>query len=145
VNALRHLVNEADLREYRREYGAKLKCHTWLYFIGSDAPGLPIKVGIAGDPFDRLSQLQSANPSRLQLLAACWSSATEERLVHSLLIEQCIHHEWFWSSDELLAAITQIRVWSQLDLLNTFPKRFDHALVSRHQAAVAEIMEDAAA
>jgi len=140
VNAVPHIVGMDEWIKQAEEFRARnIVCDTWLYFIRAGADG-PVKIGVAADPWKRLETLQIGNHEKLELLAICYSSVTEERLIHRILDGQRIHGEWFKPTDELMAAVRQIQRWNVDDAITVFPQRFDPKAVADHEAAVAEIL-----
>jgi hypothetical protein len=80
-----------------------------VYFIQAEDGG-PIKIGLAGDPTKRLSELQRTSPQRLRILATEPGSASHERELHERFAEHRLHGEWFAPCPELLALIDSSEV-----------------------------------
>lgn len=82
-----------------------------LYFVskvGCDT--YPIKVGFCASDVDRrLIDIQTGNPERLEVVAACSATFGNEMLVHQLLAESRISGEWFNRTDAVMAAVNAAR------------------------------------
>jgi DNA-binding transcriptional regulator YiaG len=82
----------------------------WIYFIqrGSSRKGY-IKIGIAANVKERLTQLQCGQPFRLRVLATMPGDAETERLLHARYASVRKSGEWFSATPELLADIRRAR------------------------------------
>lgn len=82
-----------------------------IYFIGS---GLnePVKIGHAKEPPKRLSELQTANPSKLSLLCTMSGDKQLETAFHRVLSPFWIRGEWFHFAPvrELLERVFKVPV-----------------------------------
>lgn len=65
-----------------------------LYVIQSVVGG-PIKIGISDSPSERLSQLQTASPYKLQILECYDQKSQLEKKIHKHLARYQMHGEWF--------------------------------------------------
>lgn len=72
----------------------------FVYFIG-DGRG-HIKIGISTNPEARLLSLQTASPSRLQLLHTVLGTDEDERYLHSVFDDERVAGEWFKASRNLI-------------------------------------------
>jgi hypothetical protein len=90
----------------RREKGS-------VYFISTDAPDSPIKIGHTTLPVeDRLCSLQTGNPHPLKVLACVEADIYRENGFHRLFASARIKGEWFTRTPELLAVIEAFRLLS---------------------------------
>jgi hypothetical protein len=82
---------------------------SWVYFIQSTDGG-PVKIGRSASPIDRLSSLQTANPSRLRIVAKMAGGGAVERSMHALFAADRIRPdgEWFRASQALTAFMREI-------------------------------------
>lgn len=69
----------------------------FVYFIGaSNGSEAMVKIGFtAGDPQDRLRNLQCGSPLKLGIYTAFEGSQETEKLFHKTFAPLCIHGEWF--------------------------------------------------
>lgn len=70
----------------------------FLYII-AESPQGPCKIGIAGNPHQRLGNMQVGN-CRILTIASLWeckrrSAEQMERLLHHLMAKQAMRGEWF--------------------------------------------------
>lgn len=65
-----------------------------VYLIECTRTGA-VKVGWSTDPESRRSQLQASTPYALKILATFPGRRADERAVHALLEDACLHGEWF--------------------------------------------------
>ena len=78
---------------------------SYLYAIGTDDAGMPIKLGTSGRPKNRLVQMQTGSPAMLKILAL-WvfgsdaEAARTEMIVHMAFAPKCSHYEWFWTTTD---------------------------------------------
>ena len=72
----------------------------YLIQVGEDGP---IKIGHANDPWRRLSELQTSNPTPMRLLALLDGEEAEEAALHLRFQGLRIRGEWFDPSPELTA------------------------------------------
>lgn len=69
----------------------------FVYFIRS---GDRVKIGFTThDPRERLRELQTGNPTRLELLGAAWASMHAEQQLHRRYAAQRVGGEWFDLTD----------------------------------------------
>lgn len=79
---------------------------TWTYFIrGADA----IKIGRSGHPETRMSDLQGASPSRLELLLKVPETILAEGEAHATFKHLRMHGEWFQPAPDLLDFIEGLK------------------------------------
>jgi hypothetical protein len=88
---------------------------SWVYFIAAGdvaVDGTPVKIGWAGDPQARLSDLQSGHHAELVLVAAVPGGVGLEAHFHAELAADRLRGEWFSSSPSLrgLIASSQTRM-----------------------------------
>jgi N6-adenosine-specific RNA methylase IME4 len=76
---------------------------THLYFIESET-GL-IKIGVAFNVDERISQLQKASPAKLSLMAFIENGAGLEKQIHNKFEHLRSHGEWFSPTDDLISFI----------------------------------------
>lgn len=140
MNALPYIlgIDEWKKRAAQTRHEAQ-PCNTWLYFIEAGCGG-PIKIGVANDPWDRLSTFQTSHFEDLRLLAVCYSSQFEERLIHRELDGDRIRGEWFQPSERLYRAIKAIQAWNIDDAIAVFPHKFDPRAVHQYEAAAEAII-----
>jgi len=69
-----------------------------IYFIQRGVDG-PIKIGVAADPYERLSSLQTASPEKLILLGCVRGSETG---MHQKFRKHRISGEWFKPHKDVL-------------------------------------------
>lgn len=80
-------------RKYVRDSG---KC--WIYFIQESEAGSPVKIGIARNVDQRLSELQTGNAFQLVIRAKIEGDEHDEMLLHQQFASDRIRGEWFWPS-----------------------------------------------
>lgn len=82
---------------------------SWVYFV-QGADGGPVKIGRSASPVDRLSALQTANPSRLRIVAKMAGGGAVERSMHALFAADRIRPdgEWFRASQALTTFMREI-------------------------------------
>jgi len=85
----------------------------YVYFIQEGHSG-PIKIGVAAEPRNRLTDLQCANPRPVRLICAVKGSFKLEKHLHRLLKDHRIRGEWFHPSIEVLEAISEALKFSKL-------------------------------
>jgi hypothetical protein len=89
----------------------------FVYIIRSRKPNLA-KVGFSKHPEDRLSELQTGSPSKLEL-AGCWPATREdETAIHKALHAHWSHGEWF-NLDQAWDAVTE-RLGMEADLKEAY-------------------------
>jgi hypothetical protein len=76
-----------------------------LYFIKADHPVARIKIGTSSDPSERLKDLQTSSPTRLELLKVIPGNHESEAAWHARFAHLRSHLEWFEKRPELLRAI----------------------------------------
>lgn len=79
----------------------------WIYFI-QQTPGGQIKIGTAVNVATRLSTLQTASASILQVLAVMPGGTTEEQALHRRFGHARIRGEWFTPTPDVLAFIEEV-------------------------------------
>jgi hypothetical protein len=79
-----------------------------IYFI-EDAEKGYIKIGYAKDASQRVAQLQTANPSKLKLLAVIEGGKRREKLLHQEFADAHKQGEWYNPVDALLRFIEKNR------------------------------------
>lgn len=79
-----------------------------IYFIQGDRGG-PIKIGCAGNPWQRLATLQTGNPTKLSVVAVVPGERAEEAGLHVRFAASRGQGEWFTPTPDLLAFIDGIR------------------------------------
>lgn len=75
-----------------------------VYFIQGEGGG-PIKIGRAAEPYQRLSDLQTAHHETLRLLATAPLNVTAEKDLHRRFRHLRLRGEWFKAAPELLEHI----------------------------------------
>lgn len=76
----------------------------WIYCIRDDRAGV-VKIGFSVNPDRRLKQLQTANASTLRLIAAIYSTADFEALLHWSNKSRRLHGEWFDDADGSISSV----------------------------------------
>lgn len=76
----------------------------WTYCIRDDA-SQAVKIGFSRDPERRLRQLQTANPNRLRLVSAMFSTDEFERMMHRSFAVHAKGGEWFDDSEGQVSAL----------------------------------------
>lgn len=97
-------IPEKTLRKKQEQVIDKFCCKGigkhCVYFISD---GFFVKIGRATNVFERLRELQIANPSRLIILAvypSCKADvADDEKMYHELFEEKRVRGEWFYLTD----------------------------------------------
>lgn len=79
-----------------------------IYFIQGDRGG-PIKIGCAGNPWQRLATLQTGNPTKLAVVAVIPGDRAEEAALHIRFAASRGQGEWFAPTPDLLGFIDGIR------------------------------------
>ena len=82
----------------------KKRPSTEVYFIQAGADG-PIKIGIAGDSFCRLQELQTGHYEELRLLGFVAIEEYPEKDLHGRFADLHIRGEWFRPGQHLLEFI----------------------------------------
>lgn len=77
-----------------------------LYFIRS---GQYVKIGVADNPWERLSNFQIASPEKIELLAVAPGSFDEEARHHSMFSKHHARGEWYHASEPILDFIYATR------------------------------------
>jgi hypothetical protein len=78
-----------------------------VYFIGS--PEGPIKIGFSRNVGQRLRELQTFSPVRLQVLATTPGDPAVERRYHRMFAEHRLTGEWFSAHPDILAEIEAVK------------------------------------
>lgn len=81
-----------------------LSDHSFVYFIQAGISG-PIKIGVTGNPLQRLGQLQTGNAENLRILAIHPGTVGLERALHRYFAPYQLKNEWFDPCEELLDLI----------------------------------------
>jgi hypothetical protein len=79
-----------------------------VYFIRVGEDG-PIKIGIASDPRQRRSSMQSGNPEPLIILKTVRGNGHHEKQLHAKFAHLKIRGEWFSPAPELLNYIAGLK------------------------------------
>lgn len=80
---------------------------SWVYFIQSDGPDGPIKIGVSMSVKGRMRDLQVANPKPLRLIGKMPGSSRDERKIHRQFKHLHIRGEWFRPGNDLLIFVHQ--------------------------------------
>lgn len=88
-------------RKQERQSGERT---TFVYFIQAGHDG-PIKIGIADDPEQRVRELQTGNPFRLEIRRVVPGGVGGEQALHALFAHVQLEGEWFAPVPELLALL----------------------------------------
>jgi len=70
-----------------------------VYFISD---GQYVKIGLAKDSYQRLKQLQVANPKDLKLIGVCYGTIRFEKELHRRFESSHVRGEWFEITGELV-------------------------------------------
>lgn len=129
----------------RRALARDPREHTdsFVYFIAHAGTGR-VKIGITGDPFRRLRQIQTHSPVALKIVGVLPNLEGLEREIHAHLSQTRLHGEWFDPSQELRdiieAAFTAATGSTADDLRTTIPPAANHSdrtrLESRMDAGI---------
>lgn len=84
-------------------------CAMIYYITAADGTG-PIKIGTAGNPYTRLSQVQTHNWVPLILLAVEDGGPEREDELHERFKASCLRGEWFNRTDDLMAYLSTLPV-----------------------------------
>lgn len=76
----------------------------------------PIKVGCTTNSLERLQQLMSWSPVDLEIVASVPGDFRLERLIHSILSEHHIRHEWFHPCDALISGIVKLQAGHPIEV-----------------------------
>lgn len=79
----------------------------WLYYIQAGDDG-PVKVGLAVNPYDRLSTLQQGNAVTLTLRSVEWTCKHAEKFLHEIYAPAHIRGEWFEPAPLVKSVMEQI-------------------------------------
>lgn len=79
----------------------------WTYCIRDDV-SRAVKIGFSQNPRRRLRQLQTANPNRLRMVAAIYSTDAFERLIHRSFASDRRAGEWFDDTEEQVSTIMEL-------------------------------------
>lgn len=90
--------------ENRQRFLAQPHEAGFVYFIQMGEGG-PIKIGWTRDPWQRIHELQTAQPYRLRLLGVIEGDRHTERRLHRELAEHRVRGEWFKSAPDVLAKL----------------------------------------
>jgi hypothetical protein len=75
-----------------------------------DPVSLAVKIGYTSvNPWARLSQIQTGNPTRLELIAFSKGNRADERWIHQRFKERRLTGEWFSECRELAQYVTEMR------------------------------------
>lgn len=77
-----------------------------LYFIKS---GEYVKIGVADNPWSRMTGFQIGSPIPLELMAVAPGGFEEEKKYHARLSQYRCRGEWFECNDQLRAVVDSIR------------------------------------
>ena len=80
------------------------KPHTTVVYLIAARDLEMVKIGLATNVRERLSQLQTGSPCELELLAAIPGGEAEERALHWLFGHLHVRGEWFCDPDATIAA-----------------------------------------
>jgi hypothetical protein len=73
-----------------------------VYFIQAGGPEGPVKIGKAGNPLDRLSDLQVGNHEPLELIHVVHGGLEREAAIHSMFEPLLGRKEWFYFDQKML-------------------------------------------
>jgi hypothetical protein len=107
----------------------------FIYFVRA---GDLVKIGwTAGNPWDRLRNLQTSNGARLELLATVEGTRADERKLHAAFRALRTHGEWFALSGRLAMLLYWLDACSRPPRLQRAVKeRFAWLLVRRRRDQV---------
>ena len=88
------------------EDSADKRCY--VYFIGEQSSGR-VKIGFSRNPWARLTNLQTANSSKLEILCHLRTNGVSESEIHRLLSGHSIGGEWFVNEGLVSASIAAIK------------------------------------
>lgn len=78
-----------------------------IYFIKSGDNG-PVKIGYAVNITDRMEQLQTANPEKLEVILSLPGTFHKEKEIHEQFKHNRLRGEWFEYSDDLKRYIDEV-------------------------------------
>jgi hypothetical protein len=122
-------TNPRDAIRFWRDYLAHVTTPVFVYFI-QDARG-PVKIGRAGDPLGRMSELQCGNPYDLTLRAVVLAYTEDvEQRIHDMWQTAHVRGEWFGAGSEsdILARARQAQREQVEAVLSGDPEGYGHAL-----------------
>lgn len=61
-----------------------------------------MKIGVTSAPLNRLAQLQTSHPERLEIVRLMTGGRAAERMVHKAFATVCLHGEWFEFSPDMM-------------------------------------------
>jgi len=94
------------------EDSADKRCY--VYFIGEQSTGR-VKIGFSRNPWARLTNLQTANSSKLEILCHLRTSGVSESEIHRLLSEHSVGGEWFSNTGLVSDCIASIKAGKVAD------------------------------
>lgn len=77
---------------------------SWVYFISTDEPDAPVKVGFTANVEKRLAGLQSGHHAELKVLVAVDGDRSHESELHGYFAASRLRGEWF-RRDPLIEAV----------------------------------------
>jgi len=89
----------------------KPRANGCVYFIRC---GEYVKIGYSINPLQRLTDLQTGMPYRLEILASEWGTPEDEKFYHAKFKHLRHVGEWFHRTDELSAFIATLTQWAGL-------------------------------
>lgn len=92
---------------------------TYVYFITTVTHvGTYLKIGVASNPFQRLNELQTANPMPLKLISYTPGGMEVEKVFHNIWKDHRRRGEWFSASSDM-------RYWLQHMIYHRHGEIFD--------------------
>lgn len=85
----------------------------FVYFLLAPDIGR-LKIGFSIDPSNRVGDLSTCSPVKLELLKTVKASSDLEQLLHHLLKKKKVHGEWFEATPGLLAFIKRLKEGQKL-------------------------------
>lgn len=82
---------------------------SFVYFIAADEARM-VKIGVAGDPWKRLSKVQSDTPQTVRIAALEAGDLSRERELHEQFSALRVRGEWFSLTGELSEYIAKLPV-----------------------------------
>jgi hypothetical protein len=80
----------------------------FVYFFQAETGG-PIKIGLSGNPNNRLASVQTGHPTKLRMLSVVEGGSKTERELHSRFAHLRLEGEWFAPAEELIEFIRRSR------------------------------------
>jgi hypothetical protein len=81
----------------------------YVYFAQAGGPEGLLKIGFSKNPWARVSDMQTSNAERIELLATERGTLDDERALHERFAADRVNGEWFAPSQEIMGYVAGIR------------------------------------